>query len=286
MKRVVPWWAKIFLKIVWSRLPIRYGLWKQLGVFRHGFMERPEYVSTVFMTHWQRAAFSRKTGEFYVLELGCGDSLASCLMGNSVGAAGYYMVDAGDFAAKDVGIYKRIAAALSGSGLPVPDISACSSVAEMLTRVRGQYLIDGLQSLRKLPDGHIDLIWSQAVLEHIRRGEFVETLRELRRVIRDDGVMSHRVDLKDHLGGALNNLRFTTETWESPLMAKSGFYTNRIRYNEMLDLMRAAGFTVEVVQEARWECLPTPRERLSAPFRSIPDDDLLISGFDVVLKPR
>jgi SAM-dependent methyltransferase len=285
MKRWIPWWAKILLKIVWSRLPVPYGVWKRIGVFRHGFMERPDYVSTVFLTHWNRSDFRRKTGEFHAMELGCGDSLASCLMGRAVGAAGYCLVDAGEFADGDVDTYKRIATALAEAGQPIPDISRCRSVAEMLTSVHARYLTNGLESLRSLPDNSIDFIWSQAVFEHIRHAEFAPTLRELRRILRDDGVMSHRVDLRDHLSEALNNLRPSAKLWESRLMASSGFYTNRIRYGAMLKLMESAGFIADVVNVDRWKTLPTPRNKLAPEFRSLPDDDLLVRGFDVVLRP-
>jgi SAM-dependent methyltransferase len=286
VKRLVPWWAKIGLKVVWSRLPIGYAVWKRVGVFRHGFMESPDYVSSVFDRHWKRAEFSRKNSGFQALELGCGDSLASCLMASAKGAAGYYLVDAGAFAVQDIEKYQRIAAALSRSGHPVADIAKCDSVAQMLERTHARYLTAGLRSLQALPDKSIDFIWSQAVLEHLRHAEFGETLRQLRRVLRDDGVMSHRVDLKDHLGGALNNLRFTHDRWESPLMSRSGFYTNRIRFTQMLDAVRFAGFDAQLIQVDRWTSLPTPRASLAPEFQSLSDEELLVSGFDVVMRPR
>jgi len=69
-------------------------------------------------------------------------------------------------------------------------------------------------------------------------------------------------------------------------MANSGFYTNRIRYTQMLTMFQQTGFDVEVVEVERWERLPTPREKLAAEFRNISTDELLVSGFDVILHPR
>lgn len=69
---------------------------------------------------------------------------------------------------------------------------------------------------------------------------------ELGRVLKPDGICVHRVDLNDHLGGCLNNLRFTDAIWESVLFRESGFYANR---------------------------------RLT-------DEDLLVSGFDLVLRHK
>src|SRR5205823_4214216 len=111
--------------------------------------------------------------------------------------------------------------------------------------------------------------------------EFLDTMKELRRILKPDGAASHRVDLMDHLAAALNNLRFSQQLWESEIMASSGFYTNRIRYSTMLGLFREAGFTPEVIQIVRWDQVPTPPHKMAPMFRSIPSEELRIKAFDV-----
>ena len=69
-------------------------------------------------------------------------------------------------------------------------------------------------------------------------------------------------------------------------MARSGFYTNRIRYQEMLNLFNQAGFAYEVVATNRWDKLPTPRSALAKEFQSVPDKDLCIWDFSIVLRPN
>jgi len=285
MKKLLPWWAKMPIKMIWSRLPLQYKFWQKVGVFRHGFMDNPEYVSSVFSTHWSRAQFARKQSDWHAMELGCGDSLASCQIANAYNVKKCYLVDVSRFATMDMAFYKALAARLRREGITVPDIERCGSVPEMLELLNTEYLTEGLNSLKIIPSGSVDFIWSQAVLEHIRRNEFLETMKELRRIVRHDGVISHRIDLRDHLQEALNNLRFPERVWESPFMAGSGFYTNRIRYGEMLDIMRQADFDVKVVRVDRWEKLPTPREKMDPQFQPLPEQDLLVSGFDVVLNP-
>jgi len=286
MKTLVPWQLKIAAKIALSRLPVSHRLWRRVGLFEHGAMDQPEYAYVMFRRHFDRASFPRRTGGFVALELGPGDSLFSALIARAFGAAGSYLVDVGDLALRDVEPYQAMADYLAERGLPVPDAAQFSSLDELLAACGAQYLTAGLASLRNLPDQSVDFVWSQAVLEHIRKTDFLDTMRELRRVLRDDGVCSHRVDLKDHLGGALNHLRFSERVWESEWMAGSGFYTNRIRYSEMLRLFEQAGFAVEVVSVDRWDSLPTPRARLAGGFRELPDDELCVAGFDVVLRPR
>jgi predicted SAM-dependent methyltransferase len=138
--------------------------------------------------------------------------------------------------------------------------------------------------LRAIPDTSVDFVWSQAVLEHIRLHEFDEMLAELHRIVRPGGILSHRIDLKDHLGGALNNMRIPGRFWEAEWMARSGFYTNRITFKNMIHRFELAGFKVDILHTDRWDRLPTPRQKMAAEFSAIPDDELLVSGFDVLLR--
>ena len=200
-------------------------------------------------------------------------------------ASSCYLVDSGRFASEDLTPYKEMARYLLARGLPPLDLSRAKSLEEVLSACSGCYGTEGIRSLRNIPDGSVDFLWSNAVLEHVRLGEFFDTLKELRRVIRPGGVCSHRVDLKDHLGYALNNLRFSEDLWESNFFARSGFYTNRIRHSEMLDLFREAGFSSEVVGIDRWARLPTRLAKMAKKYRGLSEDELLIFGFDVILRP-
>lgn len=109
-------------------------------------------------------------------------------------------------------------------------------------------------------------------------------MRESRRIQSPSGIGSHRVDLRDHLGGALNSLCFRERVWESEFMSKSGFYTNRIRYSQMLELFQQAGFKVEILNVDRWTHFPTPRHKLAIPFRELPEEELFVSAFDILLR--
>ena len=181
--------------------------------------------------------------------------------------------------------YQKMATYLGGKDLESPDVGNVDSISSLLERCSARYLTNGLKSLRSLPSSSVDFIWSQAVMEHVRRSEFLDTIVELRRIVRDDGACSHRIDLRDHLGGRLNNLRFSEQVWESDFMSTSGFYTNRIRFPKMMDLFREAGFEPKVMQKDTWDQLPTARSLMDEAFRGYSDNDLCVSGFDVVLIP-
>ena len=285
LKTVLPWWIKIAAKLLLSRIPLPYSLWKRLSLFEQGAMERPEYAYKVFRRHFDRAGADFASENFVALELGPGDTLYSALIARAFGAAKIHLVDDGDFATRNLGRYEAMDRYLSQQGQPIAMTWPAPNFESLLTACGAIYHSDGLESLRSIPDDSVDFIWSQAVLEHVRKADFLETLRELHRVLGPHGICSHRIDLTDHLDGSLNNLRFSEQIWESAFFSSSGFYTNRIRYSEMLRSFEDAGFDVQVCRTDRWPQLPLPRGNLAAPFRGLPEEDLCVLGFDVILRP-
>ena len=70
------------------------------------------------------------------------------------------------------------------------------------------------------------------------------------------------------------------------MFCKSGFYTNRIRFGEIIALFEHAGFDCQLPHVVRWDALPTPRAKLDEAFRHLPEDDLLVSIFDLILRRK
>lgn len=246
-------------------------------------MDADEYAIKVFQNHIECSGMKECLHGCTILEIGPGDSIASAIIAAGYGAKSI-IVDADRYVREDIHIYHALNHSLAEKGFPCVDISHCQSVDDILAVCNACYMTNGLTSLRSIKDNSVDLIFSQAVLEHIRRDEFLSTMIECRRILRPGGSCSHQIDLRDHLGGALNNLRFSEKTWESRFFSNSGFYTNRIRYGQMLELFAQAGFHVEVTNIQRWAEIPTPRSMLAGMFSSFSDEDLRISCFDVLLR--
>ena len=284
----LPWFLKIGAKIILTRIPIPHRLRTRLGMFRHGSMQQFEYACQVFQHHLEYAGLQGGPGNAHkvILELGPGESLFTALLSQAYGFERSLLVDVGNFALPSVEIYREFARWLGARGLKLAGLQECASQAEMLVRLQAEYHTGGLRSLQALPDASVDLVFSQAVLEHVRRNEFDQTLREIRRILKAGGVSTHVIDLRDHLDSSLNNLRFPERTWESDLFTGSGFYTNRLRVNELLEAFSSAGFEAEILSQSAWEVLPLARQALAAQFRPLPDDILRISGLTVRLRPR
>lgn len=296
VKKVAPWWLKIGAKIVLARLPISYGFWKRLGLFEHGDMDQSQRALETFLEHAHTANVLTREDDipklksdgtdYAVLELGSGDSLFTAVIARSLGASKIWLVDSGSFATTAMPLYVDLIDYLRKQGFQVPMVALPQTIRDILKICEAEYLTRGVSSLAQLPPNSVDYCFSNAVLEHIPRDDFALLATELYRVMKPEGVSVHRVDLKDHLGGGLNNLRFASVTWESDLFRKSGFYTNRIRFGEMISLFERAGFDCQLPRVMRWDTLPTPRAKLDEAFRCLPDDDLLVSGFDVVLRQK
>lgn len=282
LRASVPWWARIAAKIILSRLPVAYATWRRMNLFAHGQMERPAYALGVFRRHFSNSLLEKGT-PFVALELGPGDSLASAVIARAHGAIHTHLVDEGNFATIDLDFYRTLACCLRSEGLEVPEFNGARGVDEVLTACAATYHCNGLRSLRTLPTGSVDFIWSNAVLEHVRREAVPEMARELRRVLKQNGVCSHQIDLRDHLGGSLNSLRISNAWWEKEWMARSGFYTNRLRKSELLRIFEESGFSAKVVGVETWDQCPIDRTALAPEFRGLSDEDLRVKDFLVVL---
>jgi SAM-dependent methyltransferase len=284
LRQKVPWQLRIAAKLILSKLPFSYAQWSKIGLFRHGKMDSFNYAWNVLSRHRKQISFEQDN--WYGLELGPGDGILSALLAPALGSAGLTLLDDGDYADKDINKYQQqindFLAKFNHHKLP--DYTSCTSMDQILNYSGGAYHSKGLSSLKILADDSFDIIYSQAVLEHVRRDEFSETMRQCRRLLKPNGVMSHVVDFKDHLGGGLNNLRISSGLWEQNWFAlKSNFYTNRLRFSEIVKICEDSGFTLKTAEVSRYEVTPIQRKQLASEFSRLSDDDLSISEVHLVM---
>ena len=106
--KYVPWYLKIILKIILSRFPLNYSFWQKIGLFRHGHMDKIDYIIKVFERHIQFANLDKNNLEGkHFIELGPGDSILSALLAYSYGAK-LTLVEVGHFVMEDFNFYKNI----------------------------------------------------------------------------------------------------------------------------------------------------------------------------------
>lgn len=143
-----------------------------------------------------------------------------------------------------------------------------------------------------LPEASLDLIISNAVLEHVPEAMLPLQFAEMRRLLRPDGLMVHYIDHRDHWHhfdssiGPINFLKFPDWWWgvlNSPLA-----YQNRMRSAEFVALVRAAGFTVvrleQVVDEQALHDASTLE--LDARYRSLAPEEVAVTSTLLVARPE
>ncbi len=101
----------------------------------------------------------------------------------------------------------------------------------------------------ELEDESIDLVVSNATLEHIPKDSIKEILKESYRILKPGGIVSHAIDYKDHWAYIDNNLsyydflKYSDKIWKYKNPSLN--YQNRLRHKDYVDLFNSAGFQIK-----------------------------------------
>ena len=253
----VPWWVKLGVKLGLAAVGVHGARARLLGLARPSFDAQDPAKLLGPPPAWVNDA-TRLMGRRprTVLEVGPGRMVLRAPVLAALGLEHIWFIDPADSAPPDAAAYHAVAALARSHGVPVPDLSGCTDRNAILRRCQATLLIGGPAALAAIPDGAVDLVVSEAVLEHVRREDIAPLLAQLRRVTAPDGVGLHRIDFQDHLGGGLQHLRFSDAFWASPLVGRAGIYVNRLGLSAMVGRFRRAGFRVEVPEATVWSRRP------------------------------
>lgn len=236
--RCLQYYVKFLIKYVLLRIKSDYFFWKKLGVFDHGKMNEAKYSIGTFNFFYE--VFTKKLGisfeEITIVEIGPGDSVALGVLSKLRGARRSFLIDSGNFATKDMKFYSE----LIGQELSM------DSFDEMLVRFDINYGTLGLNSLRRIADNSVNLIISNAVLEHIAPEMLLLYISEFTRVLGTEGVMIHRVDYRDHLTGGKFHKSLPGFLSNSDFYLNSIMYLNKLQEDDYFKIFAKNGFQVQV----------------------------------------
>lgn len=144
-----------------------------------------------------------------------------------------------------------------------------------------------------LSRGSIDCITSTNTLEHIPPQDIKAILQECYRILRDDGVMSFRIDYQDHYAyfdssiSEYNFLKYSNEAWS--FFSPSLQYQNRLRHRDFVQIFQSKGF--EIVEERCKEGTKADLEiikrlRLNTRFRQYEPEELAVRNSLITLRKR
>jgi hypothetical protein len=270
----VPWWVKFSVKLALGALPVPSRAWRALGLRRHSF--DPDETARLVPPLAERIARATAiTGRppRAVLEVGPGAMVRRAPIAAALGLGPIWYLDVEDDAPHDLAAYRRAADAARAAGLAPPDLGGCTTRDDVFRACNARYLVGGNEALTAIADASIDMVFSEVVLEHVRRDAFAGLLSGLRRVTARDGVGLHGVDFHDHLGCALRHLQFAPAFWEGAAVGRAGLYCNRLGLSEMLEAFAAAGFDASAPRRLVWHVPPLPPGGVHPALRRNPADD-------------
>jgi len=243
---------------------------------------------------------SRAVGESVLYEFGAGWDLAIQLSFWSLGVDRQILVDIRpnlrpELVNVSIERLARLRGDLekeAGRTLREPGMPNVGSATELEDRFGIAYLAPRDARATGLDAGSVDFISSTNTLEHVPEDDLVPILAESRRLLRPDGVMSSRIDLRDHFCDVdarlspYNFLRYSDRTWRL-VNSKLG-YQNRLRRPDYLSAFAEAELSIVAENVTR------PDEGLAAlraldldpRFRAYPLDELAVQALVVVARPR
>lgn len=133
-----------------------------------------------------------------------------------------------------------------------------------------------------IKSGTVDLIFSQAVLEHV--ADLPKAFAAMKAWLRAGGVMSHQIDLRCHATAAAwdGHRAYSDRMW-AVMRGARPYFINREPASKHLALMSSAGF--DVMHQTRVSAKPSlNRASLGRSFRDLADDDLATSGIYVLAR--
>jgi hypothetical protein len=123
--------------------------------------------------------------------------------------------------------------------------------------------------------GALDLILSQAVLEHV--DEIDEAYACMRNWLSPSGWMSHQIDFRSHATADVWNGHWTYSDRLWRLMrGRRAYFINRRPYSDHVSMLRQHGFRIVAEQKSRGPALE--RRLLSQRFRRLSDEDLTVAA--------
>ena len=218
-------------------------------------------------------------------EFGAGRDLIIPLAFSAHGAGRFITVDIERLAKPE--LIRSNAAIISRiSGTNRPDIN---SLEDLEQSWRIEYRAPSDARTTGLPAGSIDCAVSVETLEHIPKSDIAAILKELRRIMRPDGLVLMQIDYGDHFKGfdpsisSFNFLTYSEEDW-APFQSRFQ-YVNRLRHSEYLELFREAGFELLSDQPDRRPPERQILERLAPCFKGFSEEDLFTLGSLIVGRP-
>ncbi|WP_428263808.1 methyltransferase domain-containing protein [Haliangium sp.] len=159
---------------------------------------------------------------------------------------------------------------------------------ELLARAHIEYHAPADATTSGLPDGSVDIIFSNSVLEHVPPAVLDALMRESYRILRPGGLVVHSVNCGDHYAyfdkriNFMNYLQYSEAEWQR--WNNDLQYQNRLRPQDFVDVTIEAGFDMLIcMREPKPDLLAAlPSTRIAPEFAHYPPEELAAKSVDIV----
>jgi Methyltransferase domain len=292
--------------------------WRKHGT---GGTASARYCYSVWLRHLVHAHRSGlDTDPKTIAELGPGDSLGMGLCALLTGADKYFAFDVVEFAnlQRNISIFDSLIPLLqSRASIPGPDefpevkpsLESYEFPSNILTPERMEKALSSgrLERIRKSLDGtsgdkgviqyrvpwfatevidkeSVDLIYSQAVLEHVV--DLPAAYTAMQHWLKPDGYLSHQIDLKCHGTAKDWNGHWTYSKFMWKLIQGARPYLlNREPSSRHIKMLENAGFIVTHTLRVKKEST-LMKHQFSGPFREMSDEDSITSGIFIQARKK
>ncbi len=281
IKNAIPWQARYRIKLFEA---------KHQGIYlpMKSKQDVPHY-NEVLWEFVERFGGVDALNQKVICEMGPGEFLTHAALLYQIGVEKTYLLDIADLARSTEYPVKPQDIVLADKTIrkrKLPSIRPDEKWNTYLARINGIYATDGLEGYYSIPDNSVDIVFSDAVFEHIRKNIFCETIHEMNRFMKRGALACHIVDLRDHLGGAKNNLRFSEAIWEDDVHYQMDNYTNRLTCGQIIETCKSESLELLDLKREYYDSMPIKRNQLDVGFQSISDEELMTKTFIFTLRKK
>lgn len=236
------WRCKAILKVFFSFIPNAKRFLTHLGFYRAGSKSDKQSNAPVtsFFHHLENIKASKNT-PLSILDFGSGPTNYASL------ATLKYKIT--HFTQIDIEQPRYSLASLVDSSHSLPySANEIKSAISFLNSQRYSFHTASMKTMLKIQSHTYNLIYSHSVLQHIYYDQILFYLDELVRLTSPNGYQSHYIDFRDFLSDSFNIAKFPFTQWESSLIRKAGFYSNRLRPSFYLNYFRHRGLHVNIIK--------------------------------------
>ena len=284
MKSEILWRLKLVIKLLISFFKIPYSVYSKLLILKHGDMNDSSHAINVFNEHLSLLDITSCNIEGNtILELGPGDSLSTGVIAGALGAKRTFLIDAGDFASKNINLYNDLLEDLYKRKI-ISKKYCFNSFKDLINQFNIVYLTSSIETnFSKIQESEIDITISHVCLEHVFKEDLAILFNLISKKSKKYSLQSHIIDFKDHLNYSLNNMRFSNKFWKSPVVKNSSAYTNRVKLSEYKELLVGTNYKIIKELNNKWDELPISQSAIHQCY-NYKMNDLLIKESKIVAK--